>query len=74
MTVGLVLEYYVPITDRVEAYASNEPKAFYPGIRVRLVMTESSRIDGQSLSSSMHHQERTSHSVQAHRDIPGWVS
>ena len=48
MTVELVWAYYVPITDRVEAYASNELKAYYLGRRVHLAKTESSRIDGQS--------------------------
>ena len=48
MTVGLVRIYYVPITDRVEAYASNQPKAFYPGRRVHLAKTEPSIMDGQS--------------------------
>ena len=48
MTVELVWAYYVPITDRVEAYASNEPKAFYPGRRVHLAKTEPSIMDGQS--------------------------
>ena len=48
MTVGLVRAYYVPITDRVEAYASNEPKAFYLGRKVRLAKTEPSIMDGQS--------------------------
>ena len=48
MTVELVWAYYVPMADRVEAYASNEPRAFYPGRRVRLVKTEPSRMDGQS--------------------------
>ena len=48
MTVGLVRIYYVPVTDRVEAYASNEPKAFHPGRRVHLAKTEPSRMDGQS--------------------------
>ena len=48
MTVELVRAYYVPITDRVEAYASNDPKAFYPGRRVCLAKTEPSRMDGQS--------------------------
>ena len=45
---GLVRIYYVPVTDRVEAYASNEPKAFYPGRRVSLAKTESSIMDWQS--------------------------
>ena len=48
MTVELVWAYYVPITDRVEAYASNELKAFYLDRKVRLVRTEPSRVDGQS--------------------------
>ena len=48
MTVELVWAYYVPITDRVEAYASNEPKVFHPGRRVHLAKTEPSRMDGQS--------------------------
>ena len=48
MTVELVREYYVPMADRVEVHASNEPKAFYPGRRVCLVKTEPSRMDGQS--------------------------
>ena len=48
MTVELVWAYYVPVTDRVEAYASNEPKVFYPGRRVPLAKTEPSIMDGQS--------------------------
>ena len=48
MTVELVRAFYVPVTDRVDAYASNELRAYYPGRRVRLVKTKSSRIDGQS--------------------------
>ena len=48
MTVELVRAYYVPITDRVEAYASNELKAFYLGRKVHLARTEPSRMDGQS--------------------------
>ena len=48
MTMGLVWIYYVPITDRVEAYASNEPKVFYPGRKVHLSRTEPSIMDGQS--------------------------
>ena len=47
MTVELVRAYYVPVADRVEAHASNEPKAFYPGRSVHLVKTEPSRKDGQ---------------------------
>ena len=42
MTVELVRAYYVPVTDRVEAYASDEPTAFYPGRRVRLAKTKPS--------------------------------
>ena len=48
MTVRLVWIYYVPITDRVEAYASNEPKAFYLGRKVYLTRTEPSRMYGKS--------------------------
>ena len=48
MTLGLVQAYYVPVTDRVEAYASNEPKAFYLGRKVHLVRTEPFRVDRQS--------------------------
>ena len=48
MTVELVWAYYVPVTDRVGAYASNEPKAFPSGRRVHLAKTEPSIMDGQS--------------------------
>ena len=48
MTMELVWTYYVPVTDRVEAYASNEPKAFYLGRNVHLVRTVPFRVDGQS--------------------------
>ena len=48
MTVELVQAHYVPITDRIEAYASNEPKAFYLDRKVPLVRTEPFRVDGQS--------------------------